>query len=331
LQHSNSKPCEGIGPLKPDVSFVATFYNKEDFIPNVLSAIFAQKDVGDCEYIFIDDGSTDNSLAVLEECSNNRDNVKIITQKNAGPAIATNVGIDAATRPFIKFCDGDDILHPRATIELYKALKQFDVGLAWSLGEVVSANSEKMDAPDLPLSDEKPQLLANPIERALKLAIFNLTCVLAKTETVRAAGGCDPRVFIQDYSFTLRLANQTDFVLVPSILNWCPTVEKTNNRASALAGGSQVLHDLNAALAYFIYDHPNMDTNVRTKMLQRATSRAWTWVKRQENATVFSKEFCRYLNAKIFPNIGSAFDRTLATCASFRPDRGVRIPPTAKG
>lgn len=316
--------------MNPDVSFIVTFYNKADFIPKVLSAIFAQKDVGNCEYIFVDDGSTDDSLSLLKSCASNRDNVKIISQKNAGPSLATNVGIDVATRPYIKFCDGDDILHPRATIELYKALNQFDVDLAWSEGEVIPASSEKMNAPDLPLSGKGPELLSNPIERALKLAIFNLTCVLAKTETVRAAGGCDPRVFIQDYSFTLRLAKHTDFVLVPSILNWCPTIENANNRASTLGGGAQVLHDLNAALAYFILDNPDMNTNIRKKMLQRASSRAWTWAKRQESASVFSKDFARYISSKFAPNFGNIFERTLATCASFHPERGIRIPKSSK-
>lgn len=310
----------------PDVSFVATFYNKAEFVPKVTKAIFSQRDLGDNEYIFIDDGSTDNTLEVLKSCSIGRQNVHILTQQNSGPSHATNVGIMAATRPYIKFCDGDDILHPRATIELYKALDQFNVGLAWSLGEVVSADSDKMEGPDVPLSGEEPQLLTTPIERALKLAIFNLTCVLAKTDTVRAAGGCDPRVFIQDYSFTLRLANQTNFVLVPSVLNWCPTVENANNRASALGGGAQVLHDLNAALAYFIHDNPNIDKKVRAQILQRATSRAWRWAKRQENKTVFSREFIRYIGAKIFPNSGRIFERAIATCASFHPERGIRVP-----
>ncbi|WP_033069112.1 glycosyltransferase family 2 protein [Thalassospira australica] len=315
----------------PDVSFVATFYNKADFIPNVTQAIFAQKDLGDCEYIFVDDGSTDDSLAILQDCARGHENVKIISQKNAGPALATNVAIDAVTKPFIKFCDGDDILHPRATIELYKALEQFDVGLAWSLGEVVPANSDKMTAPDLPLSDDVPSLLKNPIERALKMAFFNLTCVLARTDTVRSAGACDPRIFVQDYSFALRLAHLTDFVLVPSILNWCPTIENPENRASQMGEGSQCLHDLNAALAYFILDHPDMDSTVRTKMFQRAAGRAWKWAKRQENATYFSKDFMRYLGAKLAPNFGNVFERTIATCASFHPERGIRIPRQSDG
>lgn len=310
----------------PDISFVVTFYNKADFIPDVTQAIFSQKDLGDCEYIFVNDGSTDHSLDVLEKCTRGHNNVKIINQPNAGPALATNAGINAVTRPYIKFCDGDDILHPRATIELYKALDKFNVDLAWSLGEEVSVNSEKMKAPDLPLSGEEPSLLTNPIARALKMAIFNLTCVLAKTETVRAAGGCDPRVFIQDYSFTLRLANQTDFAFVPTILNWCPVVEKTENRASAMGGGSQVLHDLNAALAYFILDNPNMPPKTRTRILQRAAGRAWKWAKRQENASIFSPDFLRYLASLVFPHSGNVSERTLATCASFHPERGVRIP-----
>lgn len=313
-------------PKAPDVSFVVTVFNKAEFIPYVTQAIFAQKDLGDCEYIFVNDGSTDNSLSVLEEHTRAYPNVKIITQENAGPALATNAGIGAVTRPLIKFCDGDDILHPRATIELYKALSHHNVCLAWSLGEEVPSGSDKLKAPDIPLSGKEPQLLKTPLRRALKMAIFNLTCVLAKTETVLAAGGCDPRVFIQDYSFTLRLANKTDFALAPDILNWCPIVEKSDNRASAMGGGTQVLHDLNTALAYFIKDTPELSPKVKAQMLQRATGRAWKWAKRKEGASVFSRDFIRYITSKAFPHYGNTFDRIMSTTTSFHPERGVRLP-----
>ncbi|MBF0249347.1 MAG: glycosyltransferase family 2 protein [Alphaproteobacteria bacterium] len=307
-----------------EVSFVVTVFNKSKFIPQVTRAILAQRDVGPCEYIFVDDGSTDDSLDVLRKHTQGVENVNIISQKNAGPALATNRGIEAVSSPYIKFVDGDDILHPLSASELLKAVKNLGVDMAYSLGEEVPSNSDKMDAPDTPLSGEAPRLIDDPLEAVTKKALFNLTCVLAKTEAVRSMGGCDPRVFIQDYSFALRMAERSKFALVPSILNWAPV--DVDNRASGLGGGAQVLHDLNAALGYFVADHPELDGKLKARMLQRAAGRAWKWAKREAGHSMLSEHFRQYLWAHISPLSGDVSQRLLGTCEAFHQQGRVRIP-----
>ena len=304
-----------------DVSFVVTIFNKSEFIPYVTDAIFAQKNIGECEYIFVNDGSTDDSLAVLEACTRDHKNVKIITQKNAGPALATNRGIAEVTSPYIKFVDGDDILHPLSTSELLKAITALDVDMVYSLGEEVPTTSDEMRAPNRPLSGLAPQLIEKALDVVTKKALFNLTCILVSTQAVRDMGGCDPRVFIQDYSFALRIAERTNFGLVPSILNWAPM--DVENRASALSGGAQVLHDLNAALGYFVADHPELDEKLKARMLQRAAGRAWKWAKREEGHSILSQHFWHNIWARVSPQSGDTSARILATCTAFR---GVRLP-----
>lgn len=308
-----------------DVSYIVTVYNKAAFIPDVTRAIFAQKDLGPCEYIFVDDGSTDDSVDVLKACTAGRDNVKIITQANAGPALATNRGIDEAASPFLKFVDGDDILHPRATAELRKALDAHpDIDLAYTLGREVALDAEEMKAPDRPLSGRPVEVIDDPMARVVKKALFNLTCVLARTEAVRAMGGCDPRVFIQDYSFALRMAHRTKFALVPSELNWAPN--DVANRASALSGGAQVLHDLNAALGHFVADHPDLNGALKARMLQRASGRAWKWAKREGGRSMLSGHFLRYVTSRLAPGAGDTATRILRTCTAFRETQSVRRP-----
>mgnify|MGYP000285991609 CR=1 FL=1 len=50
---------------RPSVSFVVTVYNKAAFLPQVLDAIAAQKGDFARQCVFVDDGSTDDSLAIL--------------------------------------------------------------------------------------------------------------------------------------------------------------------------------------------------------------------------------------------------------------------------
>ena len=71
------------------VSFVCPFYNKQSYINEVLLSIKNQ--IGDFskEFIFINDGSTDQTLQYLKKITKKWKNTKIFSQKNLGPAAAT--------------------------------------------------------------------------------------------------------------------------------------------------------------------------------------------------------------------------------------------------
>ena len=91
------------------VSFVVPVFNKSLYLKNVINSVLSQKGDFDKEYIFIDDGSTDDSLKILKKETRGLKNCKIITQKNKGSANATNIGINMAKMKYIKFLDADDI------------------------------------------------------------------------------------------------------------------------------------------------------------------------------------------------------------------------------
>lgn len=86
-------------------SVVIPLYNKEHHIENTLRAVLNQT-YGDYEVIVVDDGSTDNSLEVARKVKS--DKIKIITQENAGVAVARNTGIYNAEGEYIAFLDADD-------------------------------------------------------------------------------------------------------------------------------------------------------------------------------------------------------------------------------
>ena len=102
-------PVPGTPDPAPEngVSFVVPVYNKARVLPPVLDAMAAQQGDFPREFIFVDDGSTDDSLDVVRAGTAGWDNVQIICQENAGSAAATNTGISAARMPFLKFIDAD--------------------------------------------------------------------------------------------------------------------------------------------------------------------------------------------------------------------------------
>ena len=89
------------------VSIVMPTYNGAEFLKRSIESVSKQT-LKDLELICVDDGSTDNSLEVLNNLSNQYDFIKIITQENAGSGSARNNGIKNSVGEYIAFLDADD-------------------------------------------------------------------------------------------------------------------------------------------------------------------------------------------------------------------------------
>ena len=88
-------------------SVVIPIYNVEEYLRQCLDSIVNQT-FKDIEIICVNDGSTDNSLVILEEYAGQDSRVKILNQENAGVSEARNSGINAASGEYIAFFDSDD-------------------------------------------------------------------------------------------------------------------------------------------------------------------------------------------------------------------------------
>jgi glycosyltransferase involved in cell wall biosynthesis len=86
-------------------SVVIPLYNKEDYIQKAIDSVLQQSHE-DLELIVVNDGSTDNSLEIVQEFKDSR--IKIIDQSNFGVSIARNNGVKAARYDHIAFLDADD-------------------------------------------------------------------------------------------------------------------------------------------------------------------------------------------------------------------------------
>lgn len=96
----------------PKVSVIVPAYNCETYIRNTIDSIRTQTE-RDIEIVIIDDGSTDKSLAIIEEMAANDLRIQVFSQANSGkPAAARNVGLEKAKGRFVCFLDGDDLYHP---------------------------------------------------------------------------------------------------------------------------------------------------------------------------------------------------------------------------
>ncbi len=91
----------------PLVSVILTVYNRQNSLKRSLNSLIAQS-FRDWELIAIDDGSTDDSCAILEEYAGLFNNIKVYKQENRKLAYSRNRGILLARGKYITFLDSDD-------------------------------------------------------------------------------------------------------------------------------------------------------------------------------------------------------------------------------
>lgn len=105
------------------VSIIVAAYNIEDYIKRCMDSIVNQT-FEEIEIIVVNDGSTDNTLKIIEGFANNDARIKIIDKQNEGLIEARKSGLNIANGEYILFLDGDDWLHIEAIEKLYKKAKQ---------------------------------------------------------------------------------------------------------------------------------------------------------------------------------------------------------------
>lgn len=99
--------------ISPKVSVVIPVYNTEDYVEEAVRSIMNQT-LRNIEIIIIDDGSTDNSLAVIKKLAGEDNRISCFSQTNQGQSVARNSGIEKASGEFIYFMDSDDFLEKEA-------------------------------------------------------------------------------------------------------------------------------------------------------------------------------------------------------------------------
>lgn len=93
------------------LSLIIPCYNVSEYLPATLRSLTQLKDAENCEFIFINDGSTDNTLSLLIEFAKKDKRAIIINQKNQGVSAARNRALEIAQGECILCLDGDDCLH----------------------------------------------------------------------------------------------------------------------------------------------------------------------------------------------------------------------------
>lgn len=93
--------------MSPLLSIIIPLYNKQSCILKTINSVLTQ-DYDDYEIIIVDDGSTDDSVAVVKGITDNR--IRLFQKENGGPSSARNYGVQKVQGEWVLFLDADDTL-----------------------------------------------------------------------------------------------------------------------------------------------------------------------------------------------------------------------------
>ncbi len=113
----------------PKISVIIPVYNAAPFIDECIKSLLVQT-LSDCEFIFINDGSKDNSTEIIESYTDSR--IILINQLNQGISMARNAGVNAATGEYIGFLDNDDYIKSDMLEILYTTANANDLDIVVS-------------------------------------------------------------------------------------------------------------------------------------------------------------------------------------------------------
>jgi hypothetical protein len=297
------------------VSFVVPVFDKSSHLPALCATLRAQRGGFAREYVFVDDGSRDDSLAQLGILTASWPDTIILTQPNGGSASATNAGLFAARMPYVKFVDADDLLHPDCTQRLLAALHGSDAGLAFAAREEFRPG----ETPDTsaPVPAGTPERLERPLLAVLRNSLFNPTQILVRTALAQNVGGCDRRVVhSQEYGLALRMAHRAPFIRLPERLCF-HLVDQPDTLSTRR---DKQLARVTLAVSCFVGDNPELPASIIRQARHRAAARAFRFRRRNPDGHSLLPHLWRTLRARLPMRDSAAFIRACAAAIAPLPD-----------
>jgi len=304
----------------PEISFVIPVYNKAEMLPAVLRALARQQLPGPAEYIFVDDASTDASVAVLEAGSKALPGLSILHNSgNGGPSLRINQGAAQARGRLLCLIDADELIVPDAVMLMHGLLRDRQADMIH--GKVIRGAQAGNTTEPPPLGKLPDYSVSEtPLDTILHGRGFVRMTWLVDTALFRAAGGCDDRLFIQDEALPLRLARHARrFIDFRGGMTYAPQIG-----SHLSADKRQQHHDRFFAFYNLLQDASGLTAGQRRQIAATCASIAWKAQRRSNLPLATLDALYAYLGGKLGSTISAAYLRQAAT--AFRGLNGIRRP-----
>ncbi len=198
---------------RPRVTVVIPTYNRADLVGAAIDSVLTQT-FADLELIVVDDGSTDDTPAVLARFTDPR--VRVISQANQGISGALNAGMRAARGEYVIMLGSDDRFLPTCLDGLVARVNSSPSAV------VVYGRARAIDTQGAPLAamtGAPPPYPDNPLLSALYGDFVATIAALIRRDALEQVGYCDPALRgNEDWDLWIRLARVGAFAFVPEVL-----------------------------------------------------------------------------------------------------------------
>ena len=127
------------------ISVIVPIYNAENTLDRCITSIIGQT-YQNLQIIFINDGSTDGSLAICRRFAEDDARIKVINSSNQGVSKARNQGMDSTKGTYWCFVDSDDWVEPAFIETMYSAMKETEGCCLSALGVVSESWKEYLES-----------------------------------------------------------------------------------------------------------------------------------------------------------------------------------------
>ena len=198
-----------------EIAAVIPCYNGARFLEGAIESVLRQtRPVA--QLIVVDDGSTDDSVAIVERFRAAGHPVRsIVAERNGGPATARNLGIAAAREPLVAFLDADDRWEPHHCATVASLLEAHtDAVLASGRIRAIDDDVEAEDAGTAVAGDAAADAECAPVLEAMLFDnLVPQSAAIVRRDALLAVGGyTDGLRHSEDYDLWLRLAHGHPFI-----------------------------------------------------------------------------------------------------------------------
>lgn len=147
-----------------NVSLIVPIYNDSEHLEKLVEVLHNQT-FKDCEFLLINDGSTDNSFWKLKKILNNLEDkrFKVFDKKNGGVSSARNFGLNHALGKYVMFMDADDICDSNYIEEYYKDIQYSNADICFFGIKIIDENKRLKEIPKMEALNKKGVIGASDI------------------------------------------------------------------------------------------------------------------------------------------------------------------------